>query len=480
MVLIPMLGRPHHVAPLLASLDATAPDARPLFLLSPDDTEVHAAVGESGRDFLIVPREPGVGDYARKIHTGYQKSTEPLLFLAASDLRFHPDWLTAALAKLTPGIGVVGTNDLGTARVREGRHATHSLITRQYADEQGTIDGPGILHEGYHHFCVDDELVSTAQHRGAWAMALDAVVEHRHPYFIDPDGTRKAPRDATYNLGASRSAQDKRLYRSRQHLWPSAVAEPAGWVYRNIRTGQEITSLTRRARLDRLPNWVVTAQPAPAIADDPADTTIVVATYGGQEWRDLAAARALPSARAQGCPVLHVHADTLMDARNQGLAQVDTGRVIFLDADDELAPGYLTAMCAGTADLRAPQVAYIRDGRAGPPGFPRVGGHRHQCTGDCLPGGNWLVIGTSAPTDLLRDVGGFRDYAWSEDWDLWYRCHLAGATISGIPGAVYRAHVRADSRNRGTSTQAVKDACFQAIRTDCQTWGEARRASVSV
>ena len=33
------------------------------------------------------------GDYAAKINEGYRRSTEPLIFLGAIDIRFTPGWL---------------------------------------------------------------------------------------------------------------------------------------------------------------------------------------------------------------------------------------------------------------------------------------------------------------------------------------------------------------------------------------------------
>lgn len=179
------------------------------------------------------------------------------------------------------------------------------------------------------------------------------------------------------------------------------------------------------------------------------DVTVIVATYGRLAWVDLAQ-RALRSARDMA-PVQHWHEKTLHDARNQGLAHTDTEWVCFLDADDELTPGFFDHMATGTADLRAPSVQYVkRNGRVRPPGMPQVAGHNHACTADCLADGNWMVIGTVARTELLTSVGGWRDYPVYEDWDLWQRCWLAGATIEAIPSAVYRAHIRPDSRNRGT------------------------------
>lgn len=195
------------------------------------------------------------------------------------------------------------------------------------------------------------------------------------------------------------------------------------------------------------------------------DVTIVVATYGTPAWSDLARERAVPSATAQRVPVVHEHGDTLHGARNAALERVQTEWVIHLDADDELEAGYVTELAAGTADLRAPAVRYVRDARdvaRRAAAVPRVWNHFHSCDAECLVDGNYLVVGTAVRAQLVRDVGGWRDFPWSEDWDLWLRCWRAGATIETIPAAVYRAHVRRDSRNRAPD-QAFKRAAHDAI-----------------
>lgn len=199
----------------------------------------------------------------------------------------------------------------------------------------------------------------------------------------------------------------------------------------------------------------------PLVADT---TTIIIGTFGDDEWKHLAETRAIPSAQAQGCPVVHAHAGTLHAARNAALAQVETPWTIHLDADDELEPGYLAGMGSlTTGDVRAPLVRYMQRGRAvSPPRFPRVAGHAHECTADCLPWGNWIVVGAAVRTDLVRQIGGWRDFSWSEDWDVWLRCYLAGATIVSTRSAVYRAHVRMNSRNRGCGNEQ-KLAAHRAI-----------------
>jgi glycosyltransferase involved in cell wall biosynthesis len=175
------------------------------------------------------------------------------------------------------------------------------------------------------------------------------------------------------------------------------------------------------------------------------DVTIAVATFGDESWAELARDRAIPSAEVQGVPVVHVHGDTLHGARNAALEQVTTEFVIHLDGDDELDPDYVAAMAEGHADVRAPLWQ------------PRVAGHTHDCDRSCLRAGNWIVVGAAARTEIVREVG-WHDFPWSEDWATWALCAEAGASFELVPRAIYVAHVRLDSRNRGVTRDARLDA----------------------
>lgn len=208
-VLLPVLGRPHRVSPVLKSIrNATRPPRRALFLCDPGDVPTQDAIARAGGEML----SPG-GSYAHKINVGVRATTEPLIFLGADDLHFHPGWLDTATLRMVGGVGVVGTNDLGNQRVVAGEHATHSLIARWYA-ELGTIDEPEqLLHEGYHHNFVDDELIGTAKARGAWAFAHDSIVEHLHPLW------GKADDDEVYRQGRERFRSDQRRHHRRRALW---------------------------------------------------------------------------------------------------------------------------------------------------------------------------------------------------------------------------------------------------------------------
>lgn len=188
------------------------------------------------------------------------------------------------------------------------------------------------------------------------------------------------------------------------------------------------------------------------------DVTAIVATYGDRDVWDPLAERALASINEQDpapTAVIRHHGETLHGCRNEAVAQVETEWVCLVDADDELAPGYFRAMEHRGADLRAPWVRYIIKGRPTPEQIPRG-------TAD-LTDGNRMVIGTLVRREMFLAAGGFRDWPFYEDWDLWQRCWRLGATVEFVRQAVYCAHVRRDSRNR-TPTHDEKLAVHHAIR----------------
>lgn len=221
-VLVPVLNRPQRAEPLVQSILASSSLVDEIvFLISWGDDAEHTAAARTHVRVELVPFALAAGDYARKINYGVSITKSPWILQASDDLLFHPGWDEAAVEYMErEHVGVIGTNDLGNPLVRQGRHATHSLIRRTYIEEQGTIDEPGkALHEGYHHCWVDNELVETALARRAWASSKRSLVEHLHPIWSDGEGGRKAADDATYRRGQKRYVEDHRLFRQRRPLW---------------------------------------------------------------------------------------------------------------------------------------------------------------------------------------------------------------------------------------------------------------------
>lgn len=194
--------------------------------------------------------------------------------------------------------------------------------------------------------------------------------------------------------------------------------------------------------------------------------SVIIATYGDEKWSALARGRALPSARPQDpleVIVAHDSDWTIARARNGAVAEATQDWLLFLDADDELAPGYLDAMTRAVERERhdgtlllTPAVSFVVNGRQQRPHFQKE---------QPLRDGNWLTIGTLIPRALFQEVGGFREWGLYEDWDLWARCEMAGARIVKVPDAVYLAHYSSTSRNRSKS-RSERNYWHQAIGHD--------------
>ncbi len=213
-VIAPVLSRPWNAEPLMRSLESSTNRARLVFVCSPDDWAQITSCHATGAETLVVDWEPGKADWARKLEFARERSDEPFMLLGADDIRFHQGWVKAVLDVFAHNdVGVVGTNDLANPKVRAGKHSTHPVVCRGYAD-MGTIDNPDLmLHDGYFHQFVDNELIETAESRGCWAFAKKAHVEHLHPVW------RTAEDDSTYRRGANRANVDQALFMQRRRLW---------------------------------------------------------------------------------------------------------------------------------------------------------------------------------------------------------------------------------------------------------------------
>lgn len=222
-VLVPVLGRPHRAAPVAESIRSSDARATPLFLCSPEDADEIAACRACPDAWVEVVSWPvGRGDYARKMNRGFDLARGrgfEWVFLGADDLVFHDGWFDACLGEhARTNACVVGTNDMGNARVMAGHHSTHTLVHTDYA-ECGTVDdSTRLLHEGYWHNYVDDEFVQTAMSRGTYAHAYYSMVEHLHPNWA------KGKDDETYRRGLAHFSEDERLFAQRSPMFGSYTA----------------------------------------------------------------------------------------------------------------------------------------------------------------------------------------------------------------------------------------------------------------
>lgn len=201
--------------------------------------------------------------------------------------------------------------------------------------------------------------------------------------------------------------------------------------------------------------------------------SIVIASHGSEHWRGLALSRAYPSAISQAAHEVLIEHDprpeaTRAEVRNRLVDQATGDWICTLDADDELAPGYAEAMsnaefmatlehdiCCALGDigrsmlLLAPRVQYLHR-RCEEPRFPPEVD---------INAGNWMVVGTLAPRNLMLEVGGWRTLLGSgvlnqwDDWDMWIRCVRAGARIVKVPEAIYVAHAAPGSPQQHVSAR---------------------------
>lgn len=201
--------------------------------------------------------------------------------------------------------------------------------------------------------------------------------------------------------------------------------------------------------------------------------SILIATYGDDEWERMARSRALPSALAQDAHEVligHEPDGNVATSRNALAAKATGDCLCFLDADDELAPAFHSEMqkayereSGDGAFCLTPAVSQVRNGRRSRPFF---------FTPCDFTTGNWVIIGTLITKALYDEVGGFRNFPHGlEDWNLWARVSRAGARFVKVRRAVYVAYWNRDSKHHvlARDRPAYMQA-YEAARKDA--WGE--------
>ncbi len=158
-------------------------------------------------------------------------------------------------------------------------------------------------------------------------------------------------------------------------------------------------------------------------------------------------------------------------ARNRGIAMASGAALLFLDADDWLAPDAMARMAAelepGSAVATYGAFCFVtEDGgrvvrsKVGP--FPRGDIIERLLVENLFANGGHLLI----RRDAIAQVGRFRDdLRFGEDWEYWCRLALAG-TISVVPGDAPLLFVR--QRSSGAYLRMATDPtaflpCTEAI-----------------
>jgi GT2 family glycosyltransferase len=131
--------------------------------------------------------------------------------------------------------------------------------------------------------------------------------------------------------------------------------------------------------------------------------------------------------------------------RNTLAAMATTEWLCFLDADDELEPGYIEAMLSAEGDVRVPMVRLCT---GTPDELIKLPDPFEIPPKANLLEGNHIVIGAFIRRTAFIKLGGFDDWPCAEDWPLWIKAWIAGAKIRLAEQAIYRQNWRPGTRNQ--------------------------------
>lgn len=175
---------------------------------------------------------------------------------------------------------------------------------------------------------------------------------------------------------------------------------------------------------------------AAAAEPEAGDLEIVVSDNGSQD-RTVAVARAYAGAFGSLRVVDSSAAQGVSHARNVGARAARADRVVFIDADDEIRPGFVAAIRQALDDADAAGGLPVT-GRLGPPepaGAEAATALRRAPFGT-MDYGVGCALGVR--TDVLLGLGGFDESfrEGHEEVEFCWRLQLAGGTLVGVPGAV--------------------------------------------
>lgn len=149
-------------------------------------------------------------------------------------------------------------------------------------------------------------------------------------------------------------------------------------------------------------------------------------------------------------------------ARNRAIASASSDFVLYLDADDLLAVEHMREMVRLVADYPGYDI-YSSDGL-----FAYADGSTAPVFGydgivsltveDMLPSCMILGGGALVRTRVIRDLGGFREHMYGEDYDLWLRALARGYKHIATPQPLYIYHQFLDGQKSEDSSAGYNSA----------------------
>lgn len=167
--------------------------------------------------------------------------------------------------------------------------------------------------------------------------------------------------------------------------------------------------------------------------------SVIVATYGDYDLWNPLAERALRSVDPEAMETIRVHGDDLASARNAGARAASGDRLVFLDADDELYPGF-SDLVVESEDVLQPMTMFRE------PATGAINSYGWIEPAEDLLIRNHIIVGAPVNRELFLESGGFEDYSIAEDWALWLKLRSMGATF-GRTSATYVINFNPSGRN---------------------------------
>jgi glycosyltransferase involved in cell wall biosynthesis len=171
---------------------------------------------------------------------------------------------------------------------------------------------------------------------------------------------------------------------------------------------------------------------------------VIIGTYGDEDYWGRLAQRAAASV-TDDMECIHVHGNTLAQARNEGARRASGERLVFLDADDELTDDF-SRRVVEPEDVLQPRTMFREGATITPSHWIRPLSWEDNDIYKSLLIGNHIIVGAPVKRDAFLSVGGFDEWTIAEDWALWLKMAKAGYSF-GKTSAIYIVHVNLNSRN---------------------------------